>query len=224
MKKFLSTIAFGMSVAAFAQEGDLATMEVTSPAIQSSQQEEVISFELVSFVADPVDGEGISIHWNTGAELPHMLFTVERSRDRMNWRPAFTQDGEGGTTGYNGYSVMDLEPIAGISYYRLVASADGREIEVSDDFAVEYVKQADLLIKNEHIPGYFSVHGDGQITEMRLLNNRGQFVPMQLEYRENAVFARTEGLEPGTYFVQATVDGTPILRQVWVGTNGVIGG
>lgn len=224
MKKPLSILAFGLSALAFAQGGDVAVMQGYPAGAPQGHQEAAPAFELISFVASPVDGEGVSLQWNTAAELPRTVFTVERSRDRMNWRPAFTQDAEGKAEGYNGYQVMDLEPIAGVSYYRLVASADGRKLEVSDDFAVEYVRQANLRIENDRIPGHFSMHGSGPITEVRILNNRGQFMPMELEYSGDAVYARGEGLVPGTYFVRALVDGKPLLREIQVMPTGVFGG
>lgn len=224
MKKHLSILALGISALTFAQDGDVALMQASASGMQHAVEEQSAPFELVSFMAHPVDGEGVSLQWNTGTEMPNMVFRVERSRDRMNWRAAIDQDGEGKADGYNAYEVMDLAPMAGISYYRLVASVNGRELEVSDDFAVEYAEQPRLRIENDRIPGHFSMHGNGAISEVRLMNNRGQFVPMQLEYGEGAVYARTEGLEPGTYFVQATVGGTPLLRQVLVTSTGIVGG
>lgn len=223
MSKFLPILAFGISTLTFAQNGDMASMQAwasdTQPVV-----DEAPAFELVSFVADPVNGEGISLRWNTHAEPPATLFTLERSSDRMNWRPVFTHDGEGGLDNFNAYEVMDLAPLSGLAYYRLVASADGLELETSDDFAVEYRAEQALRIENDPVPGRFSIHGNGQITEMRLLNNRGQFVPMELDFSGNAVHARTEGLQPGTYFVHATVDGNPVFRQVLVTSTGVVGG
>ncbi|MBZ0207595.1 MAG: hypothetical protein K8H89_14835 [Flavobacteriales bacterium] len=189
-----------------------------------SRTMEAPAYELVSFVATAVSGEGISLHWNTATEGPNTMFTVERSSDRMNWRTAFTQDGEGAHSGYTAYEVMDMAPFSGISYYRLIATQGGEELEVSDDFAVEYNPVPALRIHGDRDPERFTVRGDGSISDVQLLNNRGQFMPMNLTYVGDQVLVRTEGLEPGTYFVQAIVNGNPVLRTVLVTATGVIGG
>ena len=202
---------------AFAQAGDMAWMngaEPVDPAV----------YELVSFVAEPSAGGGIRLQWSTSAEPPGTRFIVERSRDRMNWRPAFTTDGEGDERGYRGYAFMDLDPAAGLAYYRLSAMAGGHMLEVSDDFAVEYHADPAMRIIGDPVPGRFLVEGAGTITQVQLLNNRGQFMPMELNYGQGSVWARTEGLEPGTYYVQAVVNGFPMMQPVVLTAGGMFGG
>lgn len=224
MKKELLILAACFSGAAFAQSDDVATVHRSTAVQQVGQEMKASAYELVSFVANGMSGDGISLYWNTAAEVPNTTFIVERSSDRMNWRTAFTQDGEGNHSGYSAYKVMDMAPLPGISYYRLIATSNGHELEVSDDFAVEYNPVPSLRIKGDRDPGRFTVLGDGSISDVQLLNNRGQFMQMDLNYSGAQVFVRTEGLEPGTYFVQATVNGNPVLRTVLVTASGVIGG
>ena len=190
----------------------------------TANTQESTGYELVSFLAEPQFGEGISLRWVTGSEVANCLFTVQRSTDRMNWRSVFTRQGEGGPTGYSGYDVMDMVPFNGISYYRLSTSVDGRLLDLSDDFAVEYRAAPDLQFTNEPIPGSFKVCGRGAVTNLQLLNNRGQFMPMDIQYSGGQVLVNTIGLEPGAYFVQAMVDGNPVLRTVIITATGVIGG
>ena len=227
MKPQLSILAACFALTSFAQSGDVAWMgdaSTTSKASNERGMEEISEYELVSFVATSVGGEGISLSWSTATEVPNSLFTVERSSDRMNWRTAFTTDGEGDSEGYAAYEVMDMAPLPGISYYRLVATAKGRELESSDDFAVEYNPTPTLLIQNDRNPGRFTVQGAGAISDLQVLNNRGQFIPMDMNYSGNNVLVNAENLEPGTYFVQATVNGNPVLRTLILTATGVIGG
>ncbi len=226
MKNKLSILATILMIPAFAQSGDVASMHApgSSAAASVPTIEVGPSYELVSFVAEPVGGEGISLQWSTAAEVPNSLFTVERSQDRMNWRTAFTVDSEGGSNGYTAYEFMDMAPMAGISYYRLIATNAGHELDVSDDFAVSYTPAPAMQFRNEPQPGRFTVRGAGTISDLQVLNNRGQFIPMDLNYTGDEVLVNAEGLAPGTYFVQATVGGTPVLRTVIVTATGVIGG
>lgn len=197
-----------------------ATSSVVSPVASA----DVDAYELVSFVATPVAGEGVTVRWTTGAEVPDGNFTVERSADRMNWKAAFTTDAEGNNEGYTPYEVVDVSPLPGISYYRLMASVNGRMLDISDDFAVEYRTEPALSFSNQQEPKRFTVQGNGHISDLHVLNDRGQFMPMQLNYFDGQVLVNAEALEPGTYFVQAVVDGTPVLRTVIVTATGVIGG
>ncbi len=227
MKTQLSILATCFAFASFAQSGDVALMEATRTSTEAKSEqvmEEVSEYELVSFVATSISGEGVSLSWSTAIEAPNSLFTVERSSDRMNWRTAFTTDGEGDTDGYTAYEVMDMEALPGISYYRLVATAQGHQFEASDDFAVEYTPTPSLLIQNDSNPGRFTVQGAGAISDLQVLNNRGQFIPMEMNYSGNNVLVNAENLAPGTYFVQATVNGNPVLRTVILTATGVMGG
>lgn len=225
MKKQLLILAACLPCLAFAQAEDVALMQAGHSKVTAQAEAQVESgYELVSFVAEPVGDEGISLSWRTAAEVPGSRFTVERSSDRMNWHTAFTMDAEGGTKGYTAYKAMDLNPLPGISYYRLAASKDDRQLEVSDDFAIEFNAAPALQFKNERDPGSFSVMGKGSISDLQVLNNRGQFIPMDLHYAGSQVLVNAAGLEPGTYFVQALVDGSPVLRPVIVTATGVIGG
>ena len=224
MKNNLSIIAAILIIPAFAQSGDVALMDAHRPSTPISSSAPAPTYELISFVAEPVSGEGVSLQWGTAAEVPNSLFTIQRSQDRMNWRTAFTVDSEGGVNGHTAYEFMDMAPINGISYYRLIASNAGKELDVSDDFAVSYTAIPALQFQNEREPGRFTVSGAGAISDLQVLNNRGQFIHMDLNYTGDQVLVNAEGLEPGTYFVQAVVDGKPVLRTVIVTSTGVIGG
>lgn len=226
MKITLLIACAGLAHGVTAQSGNtaLAKFSPSYATVPAHTTEAVPEFELVSFIAEPVNGEGVTVRWATAAEVPGCRFTVERSADRMNWYPAFSQVGEGATHGYTAYAVKDMTPLNGVSYYRLVATVGIRQLEVSDEFAVEYAPASALQFTNEPVAGRFRVQGEGAITDLQVLNNRGQFMPMDLHYDGGQVLVNAEGLEPGTYFVQAVVDGAPVLRTVIVTATGVIGG
>ena len=224
MKRLLPIFAVWLACPVQAQSGDVASAQAYVTVHPEARETPAPAFELISFVASPVIGEGVSLRWSTGAEVPNNTFVIQRSRDRMNWRTAFVHDGEGAGYGFSAYEVMDMDPIAGISYYRLVASSDGHELEMSDEFAVEYAVAPELRIEGDNIPGRFSMHGSGPISGVQLLNNRGQFMPMELNYTDDGVFVRAENLEPGTYYVHATVNGKPMFRPVMITPSGIFGG
>jgi hypothetical protein len=69
------------------------------------------------------------------------------------------------------------------------------------------------------------VSSEGLITQLKVLNDRGQFMPMELDIRVDEVLVNIELLPPGNYYVQALVNGTPVLRPVTFTSSGaIIGG
>lgn len=222
MKKYYP-ILFILLVSATQAQDELSMATPTGSLAETSGTSEM-AYELVSFVARAEPDEGVSLSWSTGAELPNSRFTIQRSRDRMNWSTVLTMDGEGAGMRYAFYQATDLAPPSGVSYYRLLASAEGTRLEPSDEFAVDYRMPAALRVAGDDGPGRFVVQGNGVVSELELLNNRGQFVPMELTYSGNTVLVRAQSLEAGTYFVQAMVDGKWVRRSVVVTATGVFGG
>lgn len=226
MKKILPIIALLCSVHAWAQTGrqDLALTTPSNLVVVDHAAATNSNYELVSFVASVEEGKGISLHWATASEVPDSRFTVERSKDRMNWIPVLSTDGEGAQNGYQNYEVTDLAPLPGVSYYRLMATSQGKSLETSDDQVVEYRPGPALHFKNDREQGHFTVSAKGKLSDVQVMNDRGQFIPMELNYGDGGVAVNASGLQPGTYFVQALLNGAPVLRSLTVTANGIIGG
>ncbi len=215
MKQLLLFLVMSIPGLLFGQSDDLAAANTT--------RIEQPGYELVSFVAEPFGNEGILLAWSTGGEPADVRFVVQRSMDRMNWRNVYEQAGES-QAGYTHYRIMDVTPSAGIAYYRLFAYSGTGLLDQSDEFAVEYTLGPPLRFVPEGRPGQFMVEADGPIADVQLLNNRGQFVPMQLDYTGQGVRVQADGLEAGAYYVQAIVAGKMVMRPITVTATGVIGG
>ena len=56
------------------------------------------------------------------------------------------------------------------------------------------------------------------------MNDRGQFIPLQLDIQSDEIRVNAELLTPGHYYVQALVNGSPVLRPVTFTGTSVIGG
>ena len=224
MKKTLPIIALLCSVHAWAQTGQPTLAATSTPAQVHQDADANSTYELVSFVASIDPGRGISLRWATASEAPGSRFTIERSSDRMNWAPVLSTDGEGAQSGYQNYEVTDLAPLPGVSYYRLKATAQGKDLENSDDQVVDYQPGPALHFKNDREQGHFTVSASGKLSDVQVLNDRGQFISMQLNYGDDGVVVNGTGLQPGTYFVQALLNGAPVLQPVIVTGSGIIGG
>jgi hypothetical protein len=75
--------------------------------------------ELVNFQANCA-GEGkVEVTWATASEHNSANFTVEKSRDGINWTVLSSVAGAGNSTQMINYSVMDNNAASGVNYYRL---------------------------------------------------------------------------------------------------------
>lgn len=180
--------------------------------------------ELVSFEASSTGHDGVLVRWTTLNERPGDLYRVERSNDLLSWYPATQLVVNTTREGYIAHQAIDRAPFNGVSYYRLMHVGGQGEQEISDLFSVRHDLGNDLVIHDGHAPGHFVVLASGAISEMQLLNNRGQFVPMDLFLDGERVRVNAELLEPGTYYVQAVVNGRRTMRPVIIGNGGIVGG
>lgn len=74
---------------------------------------ELVKFDVVE------ENNAIRISWTTASEINNDYFTIERSNDAINWIEIEKTDGNGNSTQYLNYSITDLFPLSGTSYYRL---------------------------------------------------------------------------------------------------------
>lgn len=74
--------------------------------------------QLVQFTALPKNDE-VELNWSTANEKNNSYFTLERSKDGENFESFATIKGAGNSSSLIHYSNTDLDPYAGISYYRL---------------------------------------------------------------------------------------------------------
>jgi hypothetical protein len=202
---------------ALAQNVDVADVATVRPTATEA------ALELVSFTAESAGNDGVRLHWATVSERPNEFFVVQRSSNGLSWETAVGTPGTG-RDGHTTYTIVDPHPFEEVSYYRLMSLEDGTATELSDVFAVDHHPQEALLIQNGKEPGRFVVTADGTLTDVKLLNDRGQFIQLPLDVQPDLVRVNAELLAPGTYYVQAVVNGNPVLRPVTFTGTSIIGG
>jgi hypothetical protein len=75
--------------------------------------------ELISFQANCIDSKGVAVTWSTASEHNSANFTVEKSRDGMNWFVLSEVEGAGNSTSLLNYEIVDADNTNGTIYYRL---------------------------------------------------------------------------------------------------------
>ncbi len=74
---------------------------------------------LLTFTAHPEDNERVVCSWITATEINSDFFTVERSRDGLDYESGGHVPAAGQSTAPLSYAWVDDEPYAGVSFYRL---------------------------------------------------------------------------------------------------------
>ncbi len=98
-----------------------------------------LPISLIDFDAQPVL-ENVEVTWTTASETNNDYFTIERSKDGVNFKAFAVIDGAGNSNAMLNYKVMDFEPFEGLSYYRLMQTDFDGKFEYSDIKAVNFVK------------------------------------------------------------------------------------
>ncbi len=78
-----------------------------------------LPIELIAFDAKTTPQREVRCTWTTATELNNDFFTVERSRDGLDFHSVGEVDGAGTRHAPRDYTFVDRDPFTGLSYYRL---------------------------------------------------------------------------------------------------------
>jgi hypothetical protein len=163
---------------------------------------------LLSFEAEPV-GNTVLVSWTTSSEINNDYFTIERSVDAVNYASIGTVNGAGNSNTTNNYTFTDVQPMMGISYYRLRQTDFNGDFEVFDPAVVNFgsglVQGAALFpnpaVEYAHVMINTASSGKGwvRVTDVtgRLISN----YQIVMEKGMTPFTLQTDDLAPGKYLV-----------------------
>ncbi len=99
----------------------------------------ILPIELLTFTAEVFNKLEVLVEWITAAEKNNDYFTVERAQDGNNFETIGTVDAVGNSVSPTHYELLDPNPYAGISYYRL------RQTDIDGQFKVSKVISVNLI-------------------------------------------------------------------------------
>jgi hypothetical protein len=171
-----------------------------------------LPIELLTFKATAA-GSNVYTTWTTATEINNDFFTVERSKDGVEFSTAGTVDGAGNSTENKTYAFRDISPMAGQSYYRLKQTDFDGKISYSDIAAVIFDGSPELTFsivpnpsdKNSSVSLNFSGHSRETITIL-ITDITGKIVMNKtLTLTENGTsnIDLNNEFSAGVYFVKA---------------------
>jgi len=165
----------------------------------------------------------VALKWTTENEGRNETFTIERS---INGGKTYQQIGQfagrGGVNDRANYGMLDVQPYAGVAYYRLVQKNAGGSISFTD------IKVVD---RSDKPSSYFTiypnpVHGilnvkvtstSAQKTAVRIMELNGRSMiatPINLVEGEQNIQVDMSRLQKGSYIIHVILDGVASIRIV----------
>lgn len=171
-----------------------------------------LPIELVEFNAIAV-GDEVKLNWKTAAEKGNDYFSIERSKNGLDFETRFLVKGAGNSTSSIDYLETDYEPMDGISYYRLKQTDYDGKVSYSPIVVVNLKKSSSQMILYPNpTQGDFTVKlENGSFAKETLLvirNAEGQEFYSQAILNGDEVMIKESDLvnklKPGIYFVIAS--------------------
>ena len=163
-----------------------------------------LPIELISFSAD-CNNQNILIKWSTATEVNNDYYTIERSKDGINWLLASIIVGAGNSNTMKNYSFTDSKSYSSVSYYRLKQTDFDGKFKYSDIISISNCKEAqtELNIYPNPANGTCNLFFNGdksQIESVAIYNVTGEKVYDSESYQSVIDLSdKTEGI----YFLQA---------------------
>ena len=186
-----------------------------------------LPIDLVLFTAQPF-GKDVLLNWQTASEQDNAYFTIEKTKDGVNFTTVTTVPGAGNSAELLSYAAVDSFPYQGLSYYRLkqtdydgkftysnLAPVNFDASSSADDFLLypnpvnngllnlSYIAKqgADLVVS------FYDVQGRLVATQTIALSSNGaQLVNLY----------PAQGLKSGIYMVKGVSDSISFVKKVVV--------
>lgn len=137
-----------------------------------------LPISLISFEAQKCE-RSVCLNWQTESETNNDYFTVEKSKDGINWEVVVDIDGAGNSYSKLNYETVDKNPFFGTSYYRLKQTDFNGDFEYKGTHAVNFKNVNDRTYTIYPNPGKDFITLHGLITgsnNLRCSNSMGQDV------------------------------------------------
>ena len=116
-----------------------------SNAVTVSNIDPVLPVTLVAFTATTSE-RGVILNWSTSSELNSDVFIVSKSVDGTNFNELETVKAAGNSKEVLNYIVLDKNPFAGISYYKLTQLDKDAKVAIEKVIVANYKLSADLVV------------------------------------------------------------------------------
>jgi hypothetical protein len=178
-----------------------------------------LPIELVNFNTTLIDHNFIKLDWQTVSEINNDYFTIERSRNIVNWQEVNKINGSGNSSSLLTYKSIDHIPYMGISYYRL------KQTDFDGQFSYSHIKSVNIRSEGDSRIEIFPNPTESQITiagneyeldYVRIYNTLGQDVTMftyQINSSKSKLIVDLSELSKGMYYIKTKTTANKVYKQ-----------
>ncbi|MFT4601008.1 MAG: hypothetical protein ACI857_001185 [Arenicella sp.] len=172
-----------------------------------------LPIDLLSFTATAVNDK-VRLDWATATETENKHFTVERSRDGINWVDISTIEGAGNSTQNLYYQNWDFNPEIGLSYYRL------RQTDFNDDFTYSQIRSVvfssniDYLLYPNPSNGDINLYLSGDEVDLIIYDMQGKIILEQRGISGEVHSFSLSSFESGVYVARIIHQGLTYIKEI----------
>lgn len=179
-----------------------------------------LPIELLTFEGEKIEKRS-QLYWTTSFEKDNAGFSIQRSKDGINWENVGWVASRGNSTQITAYQWIDEQPLAGENYYRLEQQDIDGAISYSDMIVLYFENnQAIQLYPNPvkyQLTIALAANFERKPTFITMYNSIGEQVK-SYEITNNQLQVSTADWPAGTYVVKIA-SGSIVEQKVFVKTN-----
>ncbi|MGB0934004.1 MAG: T9SS type A sorting domain-containing protein [Lishizhenia sp.] len=167
-----------------------------------------LPIELISFTAKPINNSYVQLNWETASEYNNDYFTIERSRNGIEWEEIEVINSLGNSHTLSTYSVFDKAPLQGISYYRLKQTDFNGQFEYSEikNVNMERFDNSEIVIYPNPINNQVTVIANAnELNELAIYDTFGKnatLLARKIEKHNNKLILDVSNLSSGIYYIK----------------------
>jgi hypothetical protein len=174
------------------------------------------SFELVS--------KQVRLDWVTASEKNNDYFTIERSRDQLEFEPVTNVKGKSTTQVKQLYTTYDTSPLTGTSYYRLKQTDFNGKSSYSKIVATNSELTGFTVYPNPLYGREITIHLNNRAPRVMvtIYSALGRVVSFNQQVSENRTQLKiylNETLEKGIYFIRVHTDSGSLSQKLAILEN-----
>jgi hypothetical protein len=160
------------------------------------------------------------VFWATASEENNDFFDVERSADGSNWQRIDRVAGAGTSINTLNYQILDLNPLSGVSYYRLrQVDLDGTETHTHVVALKREINGAAISIYPNPASNQFQVSFEGFKSEevnLNILDNSGRIVLAQNTnvFNNPVQIINASGFQSGVYYIHVSSETESFVQKI----------
>ena len=144
-----------------------------------------VPIELTDFQALEKEDRWVDLIWQTASEINNDYFTIERSKDGLDWNELNTIKGSGNSSSILNYNTTDYSPLYGISYYRLKQTDFDGKPEYSKIRSVNLEMTDNLEMYPNPTNNQITIVGSSnELEKVTIYNSLGQDVTLLTQQSE----------------------------------------